>query len=133
VLFELKNEFNRFILNKLINNRKINLTTKCWIYIGEDNSEYGRIFFENKHYRINRLSAYLSLNFDLDSELFICHRCDTPRCFNPLHLFIGDGYDNMRDAARKGRMDNGHKNITHCINDHELTIENTYIDPKGHI
>lgn len=38
----------------------------------------------------------------------ICHTCDVRCCVNPDHLFVGTRFDNMRDAAKKGRL--GH----HC-------------------
>jgi DNA-binding transcriptional regulator YiaG len=33
-----------------------------------------------------------------------CHRCDEPRCANPLHIFLGTQGDNLRDAHRKGHL-----------------------------
>lgn len=33
----------------------------------------------------------------------VLHRCDTPRCVRPEHLFKGTQKDNMEDMARKGR------------------------------
>lgn len=37
------------------------------------------------------------------TNLFVLHRCDNPKCINPDHLFDGDQKDNMGDCAKKGR------------------------------
>lgn len=47
-------------------------------------------------------------------KLFCLHKCDTPLCANPVHLFLGTALDNSTDMASKER---------HCgeISCHKLT------------
>lgn len=129
----MNNIFNDYILERLLEFRKIDPVTKCWKWTRYRilPGGYGQIRFQNKCYLVHVLSAYLCLGYELGSELDVCHKCDNPPCFNPLHLFIGDRYDNMRDASRKGRMRNGFSGITHCSQGHEFNQENTYIRPDG--
>jgi ferredoxin-like protein FixX len=56
------------------------------------------------------------------SELVACHRCDTPSCVNPGHLFAATQKENMQDALRKGRL--MHQKITHCPMGHVYNERN---------
>jgi hypothetical protein len=37
----------------------------------------------------------------------MCHKCDTPACVNPDHLFEGTQLENLADRERKGRTVRG--------------------------
>lgn len=76
----------------------------CWIWKGNKNSTgYGCIGIEMHSYLAHRVSAYAFKGFNLNSPLFMCHKCDVPACVNPDHLFPGTPKDNTRDMMSKGR------------------------------
>jgi hypothetical protein len=84
----------------------IDKTGDCWLWTGAVNNKgYG--MFRMRRYFKTRLAHRImySIKYGEPPEhLDICHTCDTTRCVNPDHLFLGTHKDNMGDAARKGRL-----------------------------
>jgi hypothetical protein len=79
-------------------------TTGCWLWQGSvDRKGYGRIHMFGKRYFTHRLS-YILTKGEIPEGLFVCHKCDTPNCCNPNHLFLGTPCDNVYDAILKNRM-----------------------------
>lgn len=77
--------------------------------------------------------SWVMANGPIPDGLWVLHKCDNRICVNPDHLFLGDRVDNMRDAAKKQRVCTiGKSNLTHCVNGHEFTEENTRRDKHGH-
>lgn len=76
----------------------------CWRWTGTLNSKgYGRYCFAGKSFGAHRLAFALGKNTALPGLVFVCHRCDTPSCINPDHLFLGLASDNNKDMKAKGR------------------------------
>lgn len=106
----------------------IDPNTNCWYWRGAMSGDgYGRITLKGKKLlAVHRVSAAVFLGFNLDSPLFVCHKCDKKNCINPDHLFVGTNSDNQKDAVNKGV--HGFTKSTHCPQGHEYTAENTIIE-----
>jgi len=79
----------------------------CWEWTAMLNKKgYGMIGINQTPRLANRIS-YLIWNKKLPDN-FACHTCDNPSCVNPLHLFDGTNYENVRDMVDKGRHLEGH-------------------------
>lgn len=85
---------------------KIKRSGECLLWTGfRDQTGYGRTdqsFAPDIHFA-HRLSWFLSHGaFDL--KLRVLHKCDTPSCVNPDHLWLGTQVDNIKDMCAKGRQ-----------------------------
>lgn len=114
----------------------------CWLWFGAvDRKGYGQIRMpgragEAKHETAPRVSWKLS-GRDIPSGLHVLHRCDTPGCVNPSHLFLGTHVDNMRDRDAKGRNSKpprakkGQGKKEYCKRGHPLAGSNIRYVPNG--
>ena len=86
--------------------------TGCWLWVGTyAYCGYGKLGIGKKFYQAHRLS-WERYNGLIPDGMHVCHKCDTPACINPQHLFLGTMKDNMLDAEKKGRMAVGEKHPT---------------------
>lgn len=75
----------------------------CWLWLGSaDKNGYGKIYVDGQSRLAHRISYALHCH-EIPDGAHICHKCDTPSCVNPNHLFLGDHRSNMADKKRKGR------------------------------
>lgn len=76
----------------------------CWEWRGGYNTcGYGSFWHNNKSTFAHRVAYELSYG-TIPDGLWVLHRCDNRACVRPDHLFLGDRTDNVRDAAKKGRL-----------------------------
>lgn len=83
----------------------VNITPTCWLWTASvDQDGYGQLARPHRSpIKAHRL-AWVMAHGPIASSQHVLHRCDTPRCINPLHLFLGNQDANMKDAAVKGRL-----------------------------
>jgi hypothetical protein len=103
---------------------KVNKGESCWLWTASVNSGgYGTFRFHGKT-RLAPVVAWELTYGPVPAERYICHRCDTPRCVNPAHLWLGTLADNNADMVAKGRSPvigkKGSANINARLSDAEI-------------
>lgn len=76
----------------------------CWLWVGAvDANGYGKLGDGSKRVLYAHRVSWEAHNGPILDGKWVLHKCDTPSCANPAHLFLGDQSDNMQDMRRKGR------------------------------
>lgn len=101
-------DFLALLRNELAVRVKIDSRTKCWNWTRGTNGYYGMLQRGGKCQPAHRWS-YLAFKGSIPKGKSVCHSCDNPLCINPEHLWLGTHRENLKDAARKGRIKNGER------------------------
>lgn len=84
-------------------NQKLDKSGDCWLWTGcRSKAGYGLFSYRNRLISAHR-AAFIAFRCEDPSGKVVCHKCDTPACCNPDHLFLGTQGDNIRDMHSKGR------------------------------
>lgn len=75
----------------------------CWEWTGTScRRGYGTLMVRGHKCRAHHV-GYEIFNGPVPSGMYVCHRCDNPRCVRASHLFIGTAGDNAADRHAKDR------------------------------
>lgn len=93
----------------------VHLTAGCWLWQAALNEKgYGVFGKGGRTYKAHRLS-YEYLSGPIPHGMCVLHRCDTPACVNPDHMFLGTRADNNADMHAKGRQKKGPSRKDRCL------------------
>lgn len=84
---------------------KVRKTESCWLWTGcANNKGYALIRPSGTEPKklVHRIS-YIMAYGPISDAVCVLHRCDTPLCVRPDHLFLGTKADNNQDMKTKGR------------------------------
>ncbi|MEU5660142.1 HNH endonuclease [Streptomyces sp. NPDC047737] len=75
----------------------------CWLWTASTTDwGYGKLRAQSRWCTAHRRSYEMAYGA-IPEGLFVCHRCDTPACVRPDHLFLGTPQQNTQDMHLKGR------------------------------
>ena len=104
----------------------------CWRWTGAKTNGYGYLTLGGRNSGLIRAHRF-SYEFHfgpIPHGLVVRHKCDNPECTNPDHLEVGTHQDNMKDIVLRRR--HARHGQTHCLNGHEFSEKNTFINARGH-
>ena len=86
----------------------------CWLWLGTTTGCYGGMTIGSRRDGTRRFIGAHRVSFELHigpipAGLSVLHKCDTPFCVNPDHVYLGTHDDNMADMKLRGRSPHGER------------------------
>lgn len=76
----------------------------CWLWrAATDTPGYGRFQWNGRLEGAHRVAWEIAFGPIPDGK-YVLHRCNTKKCVNPAHLYLGDASINAKDALRDGLL-----------------------------
>lgn len=106
--------------------RNVAKSDTCWMWTGRrDGNGYGQFKIVGVSSHFAHRHSWEMVHGTVPDGYSVCHRCDTPACVNPDHLFLGTQRVNVLDAAMKGRLAFG-KHLNKLTEAEKSEIRATY-------
>lgn len=81
---------------------------------------YPTVQIRGERYLVTRLVLESALGRPIRPGMFACHRCDTPPCVSPEHLFEDTAAGNAADMVAKGRQTWGERNPNSTVTENDV-------------
>lgn len=75
----------------------------CWLWVRAQTPDGYGAFREGKRKVLAHRHSLERIGINVPADSFVCHKCDTPSCVNPDHLYVGDARTNSADKVKRGR------------------------------
>ena len=92
----------------------------CWLWIGTTVGGYGQFLADGQAQLAHRYSLSKKLGRPISEGMFACHKCDTPMCVNPDHLYEGTRLDNAADAVARGQQPSGRRHHANKLTEEQV-------------
>ena len=94
---------------------KVKKTAKCWLWTASYRHKgYGAFAYRERGVNVNDRAHRFSWRIhygEIPDGLLVLHRCDTPACVRPDHLFLGTHQVNVDDMIAKGRLNHMRRSV----------------------